>query len=76
MVAVVLVDCSNASLHMWKWEEGVCTHGKHICIFTIECTEEVHSLSSWEGMCLSKCQRAQKLVLKTEDKMCKAEMCV
>lgn len=76
VVAVVLMDCFDASLDMWKWEEGVHTHGKYICIFTIECTREVHGLSSWQGVCLNKCQRAQKLVLRAEDKMCKAEMCV
>lgn len=68
------MDCFNASLHMWKWEEGVCTRGKYICIFTTECTGEVYGLSSCEGVCLNKCQRAQKLVLRDEDKMCKAEM--
>lgn len=76
VVAVVLVDCFDASLDMWKWEEGVHTHGKYICIFTIECTREVHGLSSWQGVCLNKCQRAQKLVLRAEEKTCKAEMCV
>lgn len=74
VVAVVLVDCFNASLNMWKWEEGAHTHGKYICIFTIECTGEVRGLSSWEGVCLNKCQRAQKPVLRAEDKTCKAEM--
>lgn len=76
VVAVVLVDCSNASLHMWKWEEGMRTHGKYICIFAIECTGEVHGLSSWEALCLNKCQRAQKLVPRAEDKIREAERCV
>lgn len=76
VVAVVLVDCFDASLDTWKWEKGVRTHGKYICIFTIECTWEVHSLSSWQWVCLNKCQRAQELVLRAEDKTCKAEMCV
>lgn len=76
VVTEVLVNCFNASLHMWKWEKGVCTHWKYICIFTIECTGEVRALSSWEEVGLNKCQRAQKLVLRAEDKMCKVEMCV
>lgn len=76
VVAVVLLDCFNASLHMWKCEEGVLIHGKYICIFTIECTGEGHCLSSWEGVCLNKCQRPQNLQTRAEDKMCKAEICV
>jgi len=70
------MDCFNASLHMWKWEEGVRTHGKYVCIIAIECTGEVHGLSFWEGVCLNKCQRAQKLVPRAEDQTYKAEMCV
>jgi len=76
VVAVGLMDCFNASLHMWKWEEGVRTHGKYVCIIAIECTGEVHGLSFWEGVCLNKCQRAQKLVPRAEDQTYKAEMCV
>lgn len=54
---------------------GGCAHPWEIHVYIyFECTGEVRGLSSWEGVCLNKCQRAQKLVPRAEDKTCKAEM--